>query len=124
MPRLARQERRYSQKRGADQTTRNKTLETWAPKKLSIDDLLDSPQSDRIVAYDGSFSIYVAYQQPIKVSYAGVTEAEAIANTFEDALVFQNLPVFKDLPGNGLIAKVRTAIANQTTTESLGEAMV
>ncbi len=110
-------------KRVAEQTTRNKTLETWIPKKLSIDSLLDSPISERTDSYDGSFSICVAYQQPIKVDHGGISQAEALANTFEDALVFQNLGVFKELPGYGLIAKFREAIASHATTEGLGEAM-
>jgi predicted ATP-dependent endonuclease of OLD family len=110
-------------KRGAGQTTRNKTLETWIPKKLSVDDLLDRPLAERTSPYDGSFSICVAYQQPIKVDHGGISQTEALANTFEDALVFQNLGIFKELPGYGLIAKFRAAIATQTTTESLGEAM-
>jgi predicted ATP-dependent endonuclease of OLD family len=110
-------------KRGAGQTTRNKTLETWIPKKLSIDDLLDRPLSERTSPYDGSFAICVAYQQPIKVDHGGVSQAEALANTFEDALVFQNLGIFKELPGYGLIAKFREAIAGQATTEAFGEAM-
>ena len=110
-------------KRGAGQTTRNKTLETWIPKKLAIDDLLDKPLAERTRPYDGSFSICVAYQQPIKVDHGGVSQVESLANTFEDALVFQNLVIFKDLPGHGLIAKFREAIASQTTVEALGEAM-
>ncbi|MDR3488596.1 MAG: AAA family ATPase [Bradyrhizobium sp.] len=109
--------------RGAGQTTRNKTLETWIPRELSIDDLLDRSLSERTSAYDGSFAICVAYQQPIKVNHGGASQAEALANTFEDALVFQNLEIFKDLPGYGLIAKFREAIASQVTTGTLGEAM-
>ena len=90
---------------------------------LSIDDLLDRSLSERTSPYDGSFSICVAYQQPIKVNHGGVSQAEALANTFEDALVFQNLEIFKELPGYGLIAKFRKAIGTQTTTADLGEAM-
>ena len=90
---------------------------------LSIDDLLDRSLSQRTSPYDGSFLYLVAYQQPIKVNHGGVSQAEALANTFEDALVFQNLEIFKELPGYGLIAKFRKAIGTQTTTADLGEAM-
>jgi predicted ATP-dependent endonuclease of OLD family len=110
-------------KRNTSQTTRNKTLETWIPKTLSIDDLLDKPLQERTSPYDGSFAVCVAYQQPIKVDHAGISQAEALANTFEDALVFQNLKIFKDLAGSGLIAKFREAIAGQVTTDGLGQAM-
>jgi predicted ATP-dependent endonuclease of OLD family len=110
-------------KRGVGQTTRNKTLETWVPKKSTIDELLDCSPSDRINTNDGSFAVCVAFQQPIKVDYGGVPEAEALANTFEDALVFHNLQLFKSLDGDGLVARFRTAINEKTTTDELGQAM-
>lgn len=110
-------------KRGAGQTTRNKTLETWVPKKAAIDDLLECSLADRTEMNDGSFAMCVAYQQPITVAHAGQPRAEALANTFEDALVFQNLDLFKGLAGDGLISRFRTAIGTYPSTEGLGQAM-
>ena len=73
---------------------------------LSIDDLLDRSLSERTSPYDGSFSICVAYQQPIKVNHGGVSQAEALANNLRMLWFSRNLEIFKELPGYGLMGKI------------------
>jgi predicted ATP-dependent endonuclease of OLD family len=102
--------------------TGNNTLKTWVPCKETIDDLLDVKSSDKVKAYPDTFSVRVAYQCPVKVQLKdNGDQEEALSNTFEDALVFDNLALFKDLKGNGLIKKFKEAINKKQTASELGE---
>lgn len=64
----------------------------------------------------------VAYQSPIQATFKGET-AEAFSYTLEDAIVMANLSLFETLPGTGLIAKFRTAIANSANLNVLSGAL-
>lgn len=98
-------------KRGAGLVARNETLKTWVPGEDGLDVLLDAAFEKRVHADATGYAVRVAYQQPRQVSLKGVPPAEALANTFEDALVYENLDLFQTLAGTGLIAKFRNAIA-------------
>jgi predicted ATP-dependent endonuclease of OLD family len=107
--------------RGANQTSRNQTLNTWCPNASALDDLLDKKEQDKIKRYtDQRFSIRVAYQSPVQIKF-GETMVEALANTLEDALLYENIDLFRDLKGTGLFAKFKTAIETSTTVAELGE---
>lgn len=96
--------------RGKGQITRNSTLKTWIPEKNLIDDLLAVVPSDKVKKYDELFSVRVAYQIPLAVQVEGKAgTSEALPNTFEDALVFDNLATFKVLDGDGLIGDFKEA---------------
>lgn len=107
--------------RGHKFVTRNSTLQEWIPGKKDIDELLNAKDSEKVKEYD-DFSICVAYQCPVKVKIAK-QEEEALANTFEDALVFNNIEIFKCLNGNGLIKKFKDAIDKNDKATDIGEAM-
>ena len=108
-------------KRGANQTSRNQTLKTWCPKASAIDELLDKPAQEKIKVYvEQGFSVRVAYQTPVSVKF-GETINEALANTLEDALLFENIDLFCEVEGTGLVAKFKTAIASSATVSELGE---
>lgn len=110
--------------RGKGQVTRNETIKSWVPEKEEIDELLDLSAEAKVKTYDAFHQVRIAYQCPIKVEIdSSVGQEETISNTFEDALVFENLPIFKDLDGSGLIRKVKTSIATDKTAESIGKAM-
>ncbi len=64
----------------------------------------------------------MAYQCPAQVEFKGVN-VKALAYTLEDSIVTENLPLFATLPGGGLIAKFRTAIANSADFTSLSIAL-
>lgn len=97
-------------KRGAGLLARNETLKTWIPGQDSIDALLDK-KDDELVSSDSSgYAIRVAYQQPIKVAFKSEEPAEALANTFEDALVYENTDLFRTMDGAGLIEKFRKSL--------------
>jgi predicted ATP-dependent endonuclease of OLD family len=110
--------------RGENLITGNDTLKTWLPKKDLIDELLDVPVSDKVKKYDDFFSIRVAYQSPVLININDSQDSEeALSNTFEDALIFENLLIFKTLSGIGMIKKFKDAIDKQTTSASLGQNM-
>jgi hypothetical protein len=87
--------------RGKGQETRNETLQTWSPKKASIDELLDLEESVKAIMHPSGYGVRAAYQTPVKVTVGG-SGAELLANTFEDALLYQNIGFFKDRKGTGL----------------------
>ncbi|MBB3308544.1 putative ATP-dependent endonuclease of OLD family [Rhizobium sp. BK196] len=109
--------------RGAGCTTRNATLRTWWPIINDLDPLLDKPEHEKVKAYaDENFSVRVAYQSPIQATFKGEA-AEALSYTLEDAIVMANLELFETLPGTGLIAKFRTAIADSANLNALSDAL-
>jgi predicted ATP-dependent endonuclease of OLD family len=109
--------------RRAGCTTRNATLRTWWPIINDLDPLLDKPEDEKVKTYtDENFCVRVAYQSPIQATFRGVT-AEALSYTLEDAIVMANLDLFESLPGTGLIAKFRNAIANSADLNALSTAL-
>lgn len=105
--------------RGAKQKTRNATLKTWCPKQDDLDALLDLKPEDKVTEYpENHFSIRVAYQCPIEVSFKGA-KAEFVSNTLEDALTAQNLNLFSSGDGKGLLAKFKAAIDGSSTIPEL-----
>lgn len=106
--------------RGAGHVTRNPTLRGWLPRVTKLDDLLDLSPDRKIDQKSALFAVRVAYQTPIIVSVKDAEE-EAIASTFEDALVYQNLDAFRNLKGKGLIKKFRDAITGSGDLAELSE---
>jgi predicted ATP-dependent endonuclease of OLD family len=100
-------------------STKNYTLKKWCPAERELTALLDMPRARKQKTYgDERFSLYVAYQQPVNVSFKSV-ECEAFAYTLESAIVFENLPLFANLAGNGLIKKFRKATSDSPDLASL-----
>jgi len=107
--------------RGAKQKSRNVTLGKWCPGKDDLDTLLDLKPEKKIKEYkEQKFAIRVAYQSPIQIEFKG-KNVEAIANTLEDALVIQNIPLFSKAGGKGLFAKFTTAINDSATITDLSQ---
>ena len=108
--------------RGSGLITRNPTLRKWLPRINDLDALLDLNPSKKVFAHDSLFSVCVAYQCPVKVSLKdGEEPTEAIATTFEDALAFDNLQLFRSLTGTGLITKFREATTEAGNVVELAE---
>ncbi len=97
-------------KRGANLQTRNETLRNWIPRNISLDALLDKKGDELLSSDPSGYGIRVAYQQPIKVIFKSSAPVEALANTFEDALLYENTELFMTLSGTGLIGKLREAL--------------
>jgi len=106
-------------KRGAGLLTRNETLKTWIPGEKSLDALFDKKGNELVSSYPSGYVIRVAYQQPIKVTFKSKEPVDVLANTFEDALVYENTDLFKTLDGTGLIAKFRTALNDSADLAAL-----
>lgn len=109
-------------KRNSGQVTRNETLKTWVPVDQSLDGLLDKTANTLVKEDPSGYAIRVAYQQPIRMIFKSM-EVEALANTFEDALLYENPLLFGDLSGHGLIAKFRNALSESTDVEALSAAV-
>ena len=110
--------------KGSDQVTGNDTLKTWVPKLTKIDDLC-TVKDDQLVCSDNGalFAVRVAYQMPVKVAFKNNDEVEAVPNTFEDALVFANVPFFEALEGTGLAKKFKDAIQNSADIATLSQSI-
>ena len=117
------QRTRCNPRGGQNQRTNNETLKTWIPKIERIDDLLDANVDAKQKVYDQLHAIRVAYQTPATIRLKNNAPAEALSNTFEDALVFNNIELFSTLPGAGAVKKFRDAIFNSQDTAVLGNAM-
>jgi predicted ATP-dependent endonuclease of OLD family len=107
--------------RGAGLKARNETLKTWIPKDDSLDALLDKKAAELISSDTVGYAVRVAYQQPIMAALKAAGPAEALANTFEDAIVYENMELFSTLKGTGLIGRFRKAIAEAATLPELAE---
>ncbi|MDO8771753.1 MAG: AAA family ATPase [Burkholderiaceae bacterium] len=106
--------------RGKAQKSGNTALRTWCPKEENVDGLLDLATEKKIITIDELFSLRVAYQVPVKITFdKGKTFQEALPSTFEDALAFENLDFFKALAGIGMVAKFREAANSRTSVKDL-----
>lgn len=110
--------------RGKNQVTNNATLEKWVPKRSTIDDLLDLKETEKVGSDDGNlFAVRAAYQIPVTAGRTGEAPSEVLPNTFEDALVFENLAFFSKLEGTGLVRKFNDAIKASADLAELGKTM-
>jgi predicted ATP-dependent endonuclease of OLD family len=101
--------------RKCNQISRNSTITKWHPEKESLDELLDLKEKDKIKTYSDTplFEIRVAYQTPMSVQMSNSNgEVEALARTFEDALVLENLQLFRDTPESGFVHEKIKEILN------------
>jgi len=105
--------------RGAGLNARNETLKTWIPKEESLDALLDKKETELVSCDTVGYAVRVAYQQPIMATLKGAGPAESLANTFEDAIVYENIELFSTLKGTGLIGRFRKAIAEAANLPEL-----
>lgn len=105
--------------RGASLEARNETLKTWIPQERSLDALLDKKATELVSLDTAGYAVRVAYQQPIMASLNSAAPAEALANTFEDAIVYENIEIFSKLKGKGLIGRFRKAIAESANLPEL-----
>jgi len=110
--------------RGQMQVSRNATLNSWIPRKNSLDDLLDLSAEQKVEKYDEFFSVRVAYQFPVQVPLkGGSSPVEIVPNTFEDALVYDNLQVFRSLEGTSSIKRFKETVNKDSTAAELAKEM-
>ncbi|WP_202796930.1 AAA family ATPase [Pedosphaera parvula] len=87
---------------GDGQVTNNATLKMWHPREKLFDKLIELDEKAKVKTSDfPQFSVRVAYQIPVSVQLEPTaTVAEALPSTFEDALAFENLELFRNTGGN------------------------
>ncbi|NSZ58453.1 ATP-dependent nuclease [Agrobacterium tumefaciens] len=91
---------------------RNETLRTWAPKQTSVDALMKLEEKDKALVYPSGYAVRAAYQTSTKLKL-GTADVNVHANTFEDALFYQNFGFFKGRKATGLAGKFQK-IADDT----------
>ncbi|CAN7772898.1 AAA family ATPase [Variovorax sp. LjRoot175] len=107
--------------RGAGLRARNETLKTWIPKEESLDALLEKTPADLVSSDSSGYGVRVAYQQPIQATFKTEVPAEALANTFEDALVYENIELFRAMKGTGLVGRFRDALEKSADLQELAD---
>lgn len=90
--------------RGKKYFSSNPTIQNWVIKNVDFDYLLDLNSDSKIEINPNitEAKTRIAYQKPVKVSFADKTEHEFIPTTFEDSLAYTNFESFKSMKGNGL----------------------
>ncbi len=109
----AKSEKKAIPERGKNLRTRNQTLKNWIPEEENFEKLLDKKGDDLVKNNPNGCGIRVVYQQPITVNFKTKSE-EVLANTFEDALFYENIELFC---GDGVLtglAKKFSAAANES----------
>lgn len=96
--------------RNANLETRNATLRTWVPAIEALDGLLDLPADKLVRSGEYDYGVRVAFQQATKALFKTATPAEALANTFEDALVYTNIATFQKMDGDALLGRIRKSL--------------
>ena len=110
--------------RGANLKTRNETLKAWVPAMEDLDTLLDKKPEEIVLNDPSGYGIRAAYQQPITVKFNSKNESEALANTFEDALVYENIDLFQKMDGTGLMGRIRKSLDTATDLNDLATQML
>ncbi|MFT6390324.1 MAG: putative ATP-dependent endonuclease of OLD family [Cellvibrionaceae bacterium] len=100
-------------KRGQSLRTGNDTLKSWAPGKTALDEVLAATPQEKIT---DEGLVRVAYPCLTKVQYLSENE-DAIPYTFEDALVLENLTIFKAMTDSKGLVKKMAAAVNKTTLD-------
>ena len=118
--------------RGKNQVTRNSTIKKWVPKEKLIDKLT-APEFDLKVYKNKEipfYSVRVAYQCPVKIKFEDDSEPEEVlSNTFEDALVYDNISLFRSQEYSEQVKEFRNAkklsnaINDAKSTAELGDKM-
>ncbi|MDM5180806.1 AAA family ATPase [Massilia sp. DJPM01] len=107
-------------KRNFGLITGSSVIKTWLQPSGNIDSLLDLPEDKKVITKTATFSVRIAYQSPVDVVVKIPHSAkEALARTFEDALVLENIDRFKVLAGDNLIADFRRAINTSASLDQL-----
>jgi len=96
--------------RGVSLKARNETLKSWVPGEQALDTLLDMKPDALALVDKTGFAVRVAYQQPIQAEFVVGKPGEALANTFEDALVYENMKMFKSMNGTALLGRIRESL--------------
>ncbi|UOW03937.1 AAA family ATPase [Clavibacter michiganensis subsp. michiganensis] len=99
--------------RASGQISANPTLKQWLHVPVEVDALLALDGPAKVLKVDDQYAVRFAYQTAINLQ-GGNLAGEALPGTFEDALAFTNIEVFKRMDGFGLTKKIRDALSGST----------
>lgn len=106
--------------KGKGYNTGNPSILDWLPEKRKIDDLLVLDGKDKLKG-----NVRIAFQTPIKVKWNKDedNETEICPYTFEDALIFTNLELFRteELKKMGTITTVANLLKKSKSANELQE---
>ena len=106
--------------KGNGYNTGNPSIKSWLPGKEQIDDLLTLPGKEKIVD-----NVKIAFQTPISVKWDKNKDdlTEICPYTFEDALIFTNLELFRKegLKKMGAITTIANLLRNSHSADELQE---
>ncbi len=103
--------------KGKGYETGNPSIQAWLPSKKRIDDLIALDENDKVIG-----NVRIAYQTPIYVKWAEEEEyTEICPYTFEDALIFSNLKLFRQdrLGKMGAITTIANLLERANSAEGL-----
>ena len=110
--------------KSSGQLTANSVLKKWHPNKKMVDSLLDLRSAEKEKVYDADFSVRVTYQTPVNVKLSPEAKAcDGIPRTFEDALVLENIDLFRKCDGSDLLAEFKRAICDSADVNTLCDAL-
>ena len=108
--------------KGKNLRTGNDTLKSWAPEKATLDEILNATHEQKTT---DEALVRVAYPSLTKIQYLSEKDEEAIPYTFEDALVLENLAMFKGIKDSkGLVKKMTDAVNKATLDEACEEMFI
>lgn len=106
--------------RGKGYRTGNPSILDWLPEKKQIDDLLGLDSCDKLID-----NVRIAFQTPVTVKWKKEEdgETEICPYTFEDALIFTNLELFRSerLKKMGTITTVANLLKKSSSAYELQE---
>ena len=104
--------------KGKGYKTGNPSIKNWLSGKEQIDDLLALDEKEKIVD-----NVRIAFQTPVNVKWDTNKDSltEIYPYTFEDALIFTNLDLFrqKDLKKMGTITTIANLLKNSSSADEL-----
>ncbi|MEW8356050.1 MAG: AAA family ATPase [Candidatus Thiodiazotropha sp.] len=109
-------------KLGDNQVSTNPTLKKWHPKLDSIDKLIALKKDDHEVRIEDEYDLYVSYQTEVEDSINADNE-KIIPRTFEDAMVYENHKVLKEISGSATTNKIADLLKEDLSKEDLEAAI-
>lgn len=104
--------------KGNDYKTGNPSVNSWLPEKEQIDDLLMLEEKEKVID-----NVKIAFQTPINVQWDKNKDGyeEICPYTFEDALIFANLELFRQegLKKMGAITTIVNLLKNSESASEL-----
>ena len=104
--------------KGKDYKTGNLSIKSWLPQKERIDDLLALDEKEKIIG-----NVRIAFQTAINVKWDKNQDdmTEICPYTFEDALIFTNLELFrqKGLKKMGAITTISNLLRHSNSADEL-----